>query len=526
MFGPSTPATVRDLIGLSFLHRERARFCGPASVLLDRAFERSGAAIDVGAIDALTSVESIPSGVRAGAFASLETLGAAAPDLMPPGISPAAARLRLALLGATVSVASVGALRTARIDALVLAPYEVPVTIDIPRVGAGTGFAERRRTTNDGDASFALTVAVALRVADASFGDVRIAVELDGDLRRATLAEAKLERRRLDPGLFPEAARLAAYAIEAVDARTSSAVRATTPLAMAALRDAFAAARPLEPVPVRRKATPRRGFLGAFALGMLAAALPATAPAQPVDRLDAVRARKRLRIGLTGDYKPFSFVAEDGTWSGLDVEVAQRLARALGVDLEIVKTSWPTMAADLGAGKFDVAMGGVSRSPDRAALGLLSRTYVVDGKVALVRAADRAKFTSLADFDRPAVRVAVNPGGTNAQFVATFVTHATVTVVDKNLAIAPLVADGTYDVMFTDGVEAAYDVQHDPRLAVFDPAHPFTHVEKVYWIARDGPQLAAFIDGWMKAGEADGTFAKLRTAYIGSNLNAPPPSSP
>jgi cyclohexadienyl dehydratase len=265
----------------------------------------------------------------------------------------------------------------------------------------------------------------------------------------------------------------------------------------------------------------RSTFLRTFVGATFATALPLRAHAQTHDRLDAVRARKTLRVGLTGDYKPFSYVSPTGEWDGLDVTVARSLAIALGVDLAIVKTTWPTMSAGLQAGAFDVAMGGVSRSKERAAIGLLSDTYVVDGKVALVRATDRMRFHALADFDRPDVRVAVNPGGTNAQFVAANLTHASVTVVEKNLAIAPLVATGTYDVMFTDGVEAAYDAQRDPRLAVSDPAHPFTHVEKVYWVPSDGPNLLAFIDGWMERSERDGTYARLRTAAIGSNLNAP-----
>ena len=45
-------------------------------------------------------------------------------------------------------------------------------------------------------------------------------------------------------------------------------------------------------------------------------ATPLPARAQG-DRLAAIRARGTLRIGLTGDYEPYSYIAPDGTWSGL-----------------------------------------------------------------------------------------------------------------------------------------------------------------------------------------------------------------
>ena len=264
----------------------------------------------------------------------------------------------------------------------------------------------------------------------------------------------------------------------------------------------------------------RSAFVRLAALALCLAPL-APAAAQ-TDRFAAIQSAGVLHVGLTGDYKPFSYYdPAAATWSGLDVDVAQALAASLGVKLDIVKTEWPKLTTDLLAGKFDLAMGGVSRNTERLDAGLLTQTYCKDGKVALIRAADRPKFRTLADFDAPAVRVAVNPGGTNQQFVSGALRAASVTVLEKNLAIPPLVADGTYDVMFTDGVEAAYYARRDPRLTVLNPAAPFTTIEKVYYAGKDAAALIAYVNRWMRARESDGTYARLRTTYIGSNVNAP-----
>jgi len=266
----------------------------------------------------------------------------------------------------------------------------------------------------------------------------------------------------------------------------------------------------------------RSSFVRLVALALALSALPLAPALAQADRLAAIRSTGVLRVGLTGDYKPFSFFDPvTAAWSGLDVDAAHALATSLGTKLEIVKTEWPKMTADVTTGKFDIAMGGVSRSRDRSEAGLLTQAYVSDGKVALIRAADRARFATLADFNVPSVRVAVNPGGTNQQFVDASVKGATVTVLEKNLSIPPLVSNGTYDVMFTDGVEAAYYAQLDPKLAVMNAATPFTNIEKVYYVAKESATLLAYVDAWMSARERDGTFTALRTRYIGSNLNAP-----
>ncbi|MEM9314647.1 MAG: gamma subclass chorismate mutase AroQ, partial [Pseudomonadota bacterium] len=117
-----------------------------------------------------------------------------------------------------------------------------------------------------------------------------------------------------------------------------------------------------------------------------------------------------LRVGTTGDYAPFSQRIEDG-YRGVDIDMAKDLARTLGAELVLVETSWPTLIADLRAGRFDIAMSGVSRTLERARYGAFSEPYHRGGKTPLARCSDRATFSSLNSIDRPGVRVIVNPGG-------------------------------------------------------------------------------------------------------------------
>jgi len=246
--------------------------------------------------------------------------------------------------------------------------------------------------------------------------------------------------------------------------------------------------------------------------------VPPVAGAQTpaADRLSRIKASGVLRVGTTGDYKPYTYLdPATQAYSGMDIDVAQAFAKSLGVRVVFVATSWPAMTSDLVADKFDVAMGGVSDSPEREAAGALSHAYLTDGKVALVRATDRAKYQSLADIDKPGVRIAVNPGGTNQKFVNANIKTATVVVVEKNLSIPQLVASGQADVMITDGVEAALAARSDARLAVADPAEPFTKLQKEYFLHKGDPAFEAALDAFIDRALSDGTYAKLRAKWIG-----------
>jgi len=243
----------------------------------------------------------------------------------------------------------------------------------------------------------------------------------------------------------------------------------------------------------------------------------APAAANVAGHLAQIRAAGVLRVGTTGDYSPYTYLdPASGTYEGMDIDVARALAASLGVRVAFVATSWPTMTADLVAGKFDLAMGGVSDSPERAKNGLLSHAYLTDGKVALVRREDRERLATLAALDRPGVRVAVNPGGTNQKFVAVNLTHATVVVVDANLSIPEMVASGKADVMVTDGVEAALAAQRDSRLAVANAAQPFTALRKAYYLPAGDAAFEAAVDAFVDRALRDGTYAKLRAHWIGS----------
>ena len=82
---------------------------------------------------------------------------------------------------------------------------------------------------------------------------------------------------------------------------------------------------------------------GLCLLVLLVFASCATAP----DSLSAVRSRGVLLVGATGDYRPMSYL-EPGTgeYVGFDAALAEDLAAELGVRLEFVPTTWPTLMDD------------------------------------------------------------------------------------------------------------------------------------------------------------------------------------
>jgi cyclohexadienyl dehydratase len=243
----------------------------------------------------------------------------------------------------------------------------------------------------------------------------------------------------------------------------------------------------------------------------VAAALALAGPAVAGEALDAIRARGVLRVGTTGDYKPFTFRRADGSYYGADIEMAKRLADRLGVKLELVPTVWAKLADDFKARKFDVAMGGVTILPARTQLGDFSAVTYVDGKRPVARCADKDRFTSIGAIDRPDVRVVVNPGASNEQFARERFPHAKLTVHNDNATVFDEIVADREDVMVTDGIEVDHQALIHPELCAAHVPAPFTRLEKAYWMPRD-KELLALVDAWLADEKASGNWDRILEA--------------
>lgn len=248
----------------------------------------------------------------------------------------------------------------------------------------------------------------------------------------------------------------------------------------------------------------------------------------PLGRLEAghledIAARGTIRIGTTGDYIPMSYLnPATGKYEGIDAELSQIIANSLGVAIEYVPTTWPTLSADMQAGKFDIALCGISRNFARAKSMAMSDAYGegIFGKTILCRKSDAKKFKTVADLNKPEVRIMINPGGTNEIFAKKNLPNATLIVHDANADIPIQIADGNADIMITETVEAFSWIKREPRLAAPLMDKPFAGtVHSCGILMQKGDQeFLNYINFVLAELRMDGRLEQLEIKYLGRKL--------
>ena len=221
-----------------------------------------------------------------------------------------------------------------------------------------------------------------------------------------------------------------------------------------------------------------------------------------------------LRVGIAGDYAPFTLTHGEQL-TGFDIDLVTRLARDLGARIEYVRFRWPELSTDLAANRFDLAVSGITVRPERMLVGRYTRPYAISGAVALIRTEDRARFPGPGTLDRPGVRIVVNRGGYLEHTAHQLFPHAAIEPVSDNRTLPDRVLDGTADAALSDSLEARTWARKE-----FATLGPFTRDRKAIFVRADSPQLAQWIDGWLRQRERDGWLRALRKRWFDDTMFA------
>ena len=118
-------------------------------------------------------------------------------------------------------------------------------------------------------------------------------------------------------------------------------------------------------------------------------------PASAGGTLERVKQAGVVRIGIRFDFPPVSYIDENGNWIGFDVDIAEEIAKRLGVKLEKVKVDETTRITLLQSGQIDMAVASMNHTHKREEAVDFSQTYFWGNQTFLVQSGNYAQLEDL-----------------------------------------------------------------------------------------------------------------------------------
>lgn len=233
-------------------------------------------------------------------------------------------------------------------------------------------------------------------------------------------------------------------------------------------------------------------------------------------------ATRTFVMGVDAEYPPFSYLGEDGQYTGFDVEVCKAVCDLLGWDLQVFGVNWDQKLVQLDAKECDCVWSGMTILDSMKEAGyVISAPYYDNTQVIMVKVGSDIK--SSADLAGKVVAVQLGTsgealladGGDLADLAATF---ADLTTCDSFLKCFTELGGGAVDAVIVDKPVAVSYAESNKGFTVLDEGLG----AEQYGIAfRAGDEeLCATVEDAVAQLVANGTYAEIAAKYpdIANNL--------
>ncbi|MHA6532399.1 amino acid ABC transporter substrate-binding protein [Paenibacillus sp. BAC0078] len=240
----------------------------------------------------------------------------------------------------------------------------------------------------------------------------------------------------------------------------------------------------------------------------------ATAAPAAQNSLEAIKASGKLRIGTEGTYAPFTFHDTSGKLTGFDVEIAEEVAKRLGVQPEFFETQWDGLFAGMDAKRFDVIFNEVSITDERKVKYAFSDPYIVS-KAVLIVSEKNKDIKSFADLKGKKAGQSLT---SNLSAIARENGAEIVAIEGFNQAI-DLLTSGRIDATVNDGL-SYLDLKKqrpDVKIKVVDEIAEGSHSAATFLKGND--ELVKAVNEALSAMKSDGTYLKISEKYFGADVS-------
>jgi ABC-type amino acid transport substrate-binding protein len=217
----------------------------------------------------------------------------------------------------------------------------------------------------------------------------------------------------------------------------------------------------------------------------------------------------KLHMSTNAQFPPYEMVKDDGTFEGIDVEIAQAIADKLGLELVVDDMDFDAALQAAQTGKSDMVMAGVTVNDERKAVMDFSDTYANGVQVIIVKSGSDIK---TADDLSKAGKIGTQRGTTGYIYCTDDFGEDHVTAYDDGATAVQALLNGQVDAVVIDSAPAKEYVKANPGLTILDST--YTNEDYAIGIKKGNTALLNAINGALDELKADGTVQSIIDKYI------------
>ncbi|MGL9623254.1 transporter substrate-binding domain-containing protein [Bradyrhizobium sp. U531] len=213
------------------------------------------------------------------------------------------------------------------------------------------------------------------------------------------------------------------------------------------------------------------------------------------NNLERILSSKKLRVaGIVGEEPNYSKDIVTGSWSGFCIDMAKNMADELGVDLEVLETTWGNSILDLQSDKIDISFG-LTPTPKRALVTDFSRPMYYNTFCVVAKKGFSA--STWDDLNNPKVTIAVDIGSSHEAVARRFAKNANILAFKTRDEAVLAVASGRADCFVCTVFLGLISKKKNPQLGSFIMPRPYveTLVSAALQYDLDG-RFRDFVNTW------------------------------
>nr|WP_216613458.1 transporter substrate-binding domain-containing protein [Vibrio sp. 99-8-1] len=223
--------------------------------------------------------------------------------------------------------------------------------------------------------------------------------------------------------------------------------------------------------------------------------------------VDSIDKRGTLRVGMS-TFVPWAMRDKQGELIGFEIDVAKKLAEDSGWKVEFVPTAWDGIIPALLAKKFDVIIGGMSVTEERAKSVLFSSPYSHSGVQVAANKKLADGFSQFSDFNSRRIKIAARRGAFTVQVARETFPKAKILQFDDDAQAFQEVLNGNAHAVIASSPKPEHEAIKHADVLFLPFKERLSRGNEAFAVRLGEEDKAEFFNKWIKARTDDGWLAE------------------